>query len=63
MIPFHATTPSGPGRLCPGAWRLRTATLSALSVAVLLSQLVDPQRACAEANARPNIVLIMADDI
>ncbi|MEO1998255.1 MAG: sulfatase-like hydrolase/transferase [Planctomycetaceae bacterium] len=63
MIQFHATTPAGCRRSYPSHSRQRTATLSALSVAVLLSQLVDPQRACAEANARPNIVLIMADDM
>ena len=63
MKPFHAPTPSGSGRLCPAAGRHAAATVAALSVAVLLTQTMESPSAFAAADARPNIVLIMADDM
>lgn len=63
MFPFLALTPAGCRRTFPRHLLHRITTLAIWAVVVLVAQTMYAQRVNADQASRPNIVLIMADDM
>ena len=63
MFQFIATTLAGCRRSFPGDFRHSVAALATSVVAALVALMIEPQPVFAENASRPNIVLIMADDL
>ena len=63
MYPLLAVNRTGCRRSFPRHLLYRITTLATISVAVFVPQSVDSQHVFAESSRRPNIVLIMADDM
>lgn len=63
MFQFFASTSAGCRRLSPGRGRHRITTLTAIVVTALASQLADSRTVAAAPGERPNIVLVMVDDM
>ena len=63
MFQFLAMTPAGCRRSFPRHLLHRITTLAISAVVVLIAQAIYTQRVNADQASRPNIVLIMADDM
>lgn len=63
MYQFPVRPPAGCRRACPRHSLRRIATLAMAAVAVLVAQTSHLQRVNADQTSRPNIVLIMADEL
>ena len=63
MFQFLATTQAGPRRLFPRHLLHKITTLAIWAIAALISQFIPMQQLKGESSNRPNIVLIMADDL
>ena len=63
MFSLPAETQAGDHRSFPSHFRRRLAVPSLVTILALIVQPLDSQALAAEVNSRPNIVLIMADDL